>query len=383
LKSEITRFYSLDLLRGLAAITVVLHHFPLFVSVNNEQYSFIMTHLPLFKWLAMFYHQGGLAVNLFFSLSGFVFFWIYSERVSRGFISASEFLWLRFSRLYPLHLLTLLIILVEQLVFERVNGHYFFAQQNDIKHFFLNLFFIQSWGMESSGTFNVPSWSISVEIALYVVFFIFCQLLPVRGAILLGISLLGFMIVQYAPMSQGVGSFFIGGFMFLLHQRIINSRHANVIAKALGYLTVYAWTITWALSLSWINTTEIEHNLMLQYCPIFILFPLTVLSLTVIETNKGFTGKIFSIIGDISYSVYLIHFPLQLVFYAVARGFTQDDAIFYSSWFMVAFFAVLLPLAWASYHYFELPMQKYLRRSVNFRKTPEKQGVIGAYSEGS
>ena len=43
----------------------------------------------------------------------------------------------------------------------------------DFKHFMLNLFLIHEWGFKSiHGTLNGPSWSISVEILMYIVFFV-------------------------------------------------------------------------------------------------------------------------------------------------------------------------------------------------------------------
>ncbi len=76
------RFASLDWLRGIAALAVLTFHF---ASESNP------TILP----------HGGLAVDFFFSLSGFVVAYAYEDRL-RGGLSPTDFMKLRLIRLYPM-----------------------------------------------------------------------------------------------------------------------------------------------------------------------------------------------------------------------------------------------------------------------------------------
>jgi peptidoglycan/LPS O-acetylase OafA/YrhL len=57
-----------------------------------------------------FFRNSDLMVDFFFVLSGFVIFHIYADRMP-SFGSLLRFLWLRLGRLYPLHLLMLLVFL--------------------------------------------------------------------------------------------------------------------------------------------------------------------------------------------------------------------------------------------------------------------------------
>ena len=43
---------------------------------------------------------------------------------------------------------------------------------NDLYHFLLHLFFISGWGFQEGSSFNNPVWSVSVELVIYVFFFI-------------------------------------------------------------------------------------------------------------------------------------------------------------------------------------------------------------------
>jgi peptidoglycan/LPS O-acetylase OafA/YrhL len=83
------RFFSLDVLRGLAALTVVFWHWQHFLLVGSRAGGGAPLTRPLGRTFELFYSVGWIAVDLFFALSGFIFFWLYAEaiterRVSRG-----------------------------------------------------------------------------------------------------------------------------------------------------------------------------------------------------------------------------------------------------------------------------------------------------------
>lgn len=245
-QNTIERFYSLDVLRGIAAFSLVFWHWQHFFFSGTNPGTFDVTRLPFFEWVFVLYTKGWLAVDLFFSLSGFVFYWLYSRRVAEGVISPGKFALLRFSRLYPLHFATLLIVAVSQIYLINSRGSYFVYPNNDGKHFLLNLLFASSWGIEHGYSFNGPSWSVSVKVLLYAFFFACCRLFPLRAIVLALISVTGFFVVQkfYFPIGQGIGSFFLGGCVFLSHQAITASRHGNAVTKWATYLMVVAWTAT-------------------------------------------------------------------------------------------------------------------------------------------
>lgn len=86
--TQSTRFYTLDALRGVAAIAVMLYH--------AAQYS------PWLMW------SGYLAADLFFVLSGFVLAQAYEERLATG-MSVKDFMFARLQRIYPVYWLGALI----------------------------------------------------------------------------------------------------------------------------------------------------------------------------------------------------------------------------------------------------------------------------------
>jgi peptidoglycan/LPS O-acetylase OafA/YrhL len=66
-------------------------------------------------------------------------------------------------------------------------------------------------------------------------------------------------------------------------------------------------------------------------------------------------------LGDISYSTYLIHFPMQLALALIALRLGWTPAIFQTGYAMTAFYAVLIFLGWLAYARFERPLQTLIR----------------------
>lgn len=69
------RFYSLDVARGIAALSVVFYHWQHFFLPYNQLGKLLdIDKQPFYKYFFMFYLDGGYAVPLFFCISGFIFF---------------------------------------------------------------------------------------------------------------------------------------------------------------------------------------------------------------------------------------------------------------------------------------------------------------------
>ena len=90
---------------------------------------------------------------------------------------------------------------------------------------------------------------------------------------------------------------------------------------------------------------------------IFIISPLTIAALALNEQLLGWRLRQLSFLGDISYSTYLLHFPLQLICVLAALRFGLTPMAFMSPLAMLAFFAGLIALGSASYYGFERPLQ--------------------------
>jgi peptidoglycan/LPS O-acetylase OafA/YrhL len=370
----------LDVLRGIAALSVVFWHWRHFFFVGTMPGVIEQTRLPMNGMLFILFTKGWMAVDLFFGLSGFIFYWLYSKKIQVKSVSPFEFAVLRFSRLYPLHLLTLCLAAFGQFWFFKTQGAFFAWPSNDLWHFVLNLGFASSWGLEMGYSFNVPIWSVSVEILLYALFFVLCRFLPVRFLVLAIVVFIGyfFELRVYGPVGRGVVSFFLGGLMFLIYEQIQKCPQPVRLSKMAIAVNALSWTITVVMiffpnivasdatvALPIVNAKlQLLIQKSINHFPVLVLFPTTILSLALLERNLGKFAKRFSLLGEISYSSYLLHFPLQMVFAGALLSFGVSKDIFYSPVMMPIFFAVLICVSYFSHRLFEIPLQRFLRSKV-------------------
>lgn len=153
------RFRALDAIRGIAASIVALVH------LTAAGYFF---DIPIIR-------NGGLAVPLFFVLSGFVMAESYGQKLdSRE--SLVTFFIRRFGRVYPIHFVTLLALVVLEVIKLAMvrhgiqSGQEPFTGANSISSLIANLFLLQAIIPFGDYTWNGPTWSLSVEFYVYALF---------------------------------------------------------------------------------------------------------------------------------------------------------------------------------------------------------------------
>ncbi|WP_405410908.1 acyltransferase family protein [Maribacter sp. Asnod1-A12] len=376
------RLYALDISRAFASIAVILWHWQHFYYNGTLlDQNFDRVSQPFYSFLRIFYEQGGRGIQFFFLLSGFVFFWIYYDAVKTKRVSIKDFFLARFSRLYPLHFLTLMIVLFLQLLYFSREGTYFVYEFNDLYHFILNLFFASQWGIEQGWSFNGPVWSVSIEILLYFIFFIVAVKKIGNFFFCISISLLAFVVSSFFSdhsIFVGLTSFFFGGVLYQFI-RLMTSKYFRY-----NYLIYVVCAVSWILVITNIYLVEFSENLIaygflgksvVVMFPIYILFPSTVASLAIFEISSYHSSskvigslKSLSWIGDITYSSYLLHFPLQLLaVYAVSYGILEDR-FYLTRWFFILFFVLLLPLSYVTFLKFEKPMQRWIRKKFDVKR---------------
>jgi len=378
--SKIKHFYSLDNLRGIAALMVVIYHWPHFLYNGTKPFQGDPHQLPLYAILWPVYQQGLMAVDLFFCLSGFIFFWLYAQKISKQAVSFKTFGILRFSRLYPLHLVTLLAALVASYAIRRMDGSYFGGPgNNDWYHFILQIFFVSNWGWEKGLSFNGPIWSVSVEVWLYLMFFSLCRLKWTDWRRLIAYSLTGLWLMQDQSwfVGKGILCFFMGGLAYKLFEEV-QSRKKIPRTKNLVLMLVACWIvfpINFVMHLAyrawWHLSAPNDFNLfgktiiVLTDCSYdLFLFPATLVLLALWETQRGTLGRRLSFLGDISYASYLLHFPLQLFVMIAAIHWGWPKTVFTSPASLLVFFGLLIAISLASHRWFEKPIQNWLRRKL-------------------
>jgi peptidoglycan/LPS O-acetylase OafA/YrhL len=374
------RLYSLDALRGVAALSVVFWHWQHFYDVTGTWQAVWHREDQPFYWLFKpLYLEGWAAVDLFFALSGFVFFWLYAAAIREGKARAGKFALLRFSRLYPLFFLTLILALALQTIFHGVTGKYFIFETGDWGRFVANLLVLQQWLPPNTDQyFNGPAWTVSIEAVLYVLFFLLCRVGLNGWRTALVVSLGGIFLYDWNWfIARGLMGFFLGGVAYFAFAKLKAHSHARLISKLLGVLALALWGVV-AIEIlygplhaacAWLsdrvpddwdyysdNADSIFHVVY-----IYTVIPITIVALALQEEMLGRSYKRLSYLGDISYSTYMLHFPLQIVCALSALAFGLAPAVFMHGWAMISFYAVLIALGSLSYFFYEKPMQAFVR----------------------
>lgn len=154
------RYYSLDSLRFLAASTVMFYHFHAWYLSTKAQNHGLSRNAYLM-------------VDFFFVLSGFVIHQTYSKRIN-NWAEYGDYLRRRLARIYPLHLVTFLFMVAVSA--SALAGHVNVSHDGRFRLSAVlpNLVLVHAWGIEGwpvgPPSFNGPSWSISAEFGVYLVF---------------------------------------------------------------------------------------------------------------------------------------------------------------------------------------------------------------------
>lgn len=356
-KDATDKLIGIEILRFISALSVLVWHYQFFSQIPLSS-PYVTSEQPLYALLWPFYELGHYGVQVFWCVSGFIFFWKYNDAINQGRISASRFLALRFSRLYPLHAATLLYVALMQLLYLHINDGYFIVQNNDAYHFTLQLFMASNWGLEKGYSFNGPIWSISVEVLVYGAFFASSRWLGVgltrTGCIALIAGLIIITRLSLHPVIQCLLFFYAGGAMARLALQAVDD-DARRKRQRLLITTWLLTTMAAAATLQAMNIFQLKpiHGILIWTPPLTLL--LGGLSLSAAWTRP------LTLAGNITYSSYLLNFPIALTVGLIysASGLAVPSS---SPLFLLAYLGGIMLAAHYCYEHFERPMQDKLRQ---------------------
>ncbi|MDR1582648.1 MAG: acyltransferase [Prevotellaceae bacterium] len=355
----------LDGLRGIAAIMVLgFHVFEAYYVTNAAgKFDQVLNHAYL-------------AVDFFFVLSGFVIGYAYDDRW--GKMSIANFLKRRIFRLHPM------------VVFGTVLGvalFYFGASAafplianiplwKVLLYAVIGILMIPTppsmdiRGWEEMYTLDAPIWTLAFEYFANLMYAIFIRKFTKTALTILVVVAACFTI--HLTWTQGD---VIGGWTVNAHHlhvgftRLMYPFFAGLLLYRIGKVInipkqTFAWCsllLVTVLVMPRIGGMESEwKNGVYEAAVIIIIFPLIVAMGAGGKVKGKFTSKLCKLLGDISYPVYLVNYPVCYLHtgWASDKGYSLDEA----GWIPYAVFVATLMISYAAMKFYDIPVRKWLRK---------------------
>jgi peptidoglycan/LPS O-acetylase OafA/YrhL len=380
------RYEILDGLRGVAAIIVIIFHFFELYSFGNPAKQIV--------------NHGYLAVDFFYVLSGFVIGYAYDDRWDR--MSYWDFYKRRLIRLHPMVIAGSVLGLCYYFFgegttcpnIENVKPHYFFI--NIIMNIFMiptpNELDIRGWGETNS--FNGPNWTLSYE---YLINILYSLVLRRLHTIIIGIlCLLSSLLVLNLTLNFDVFNVMqerestkytvIGGWSLTSCELCVGFTRLFYPFFA-GYL-VYRLNIKIKIPYSFIICSLLlifflcfirvggdDHaifNGIYEAFVIIVIFPLIIMIGAGDNTKNELIIKICKFIGELSYPIYITHYP---IIYANAgwTDYHMNDSLFNKIMLSIGSFVIMVFNAYSLVELYDKPLRKWLSDKFIVKKLKKQE----------
>jgi len=372
------RFEALDSWRGICACMVALFHFG------------VVNHIGQFNLIKHAY----LFVDFFFVLSGFVIALNYRSRLAEGF-GFDRFVLMRLGRIYPLHFFTMLLFIPVELVRYGMGSNLWHAIAT-------NALLLHGLGFNDALWLNFPSWSISAEFAAYLVFAIVVirfgeGYLPWLIPVVVGPLVLGFVSPNGMNSTYDFGlirclyGFALGVICFDLRERLPSLSRpfdgvtdTTIEVSALFIVLIYFGLVSGPHSFAVVS-------------PFLFTGLLLVFARGSGAVSRFLTTRPLLLIGTLSYSIYMTHALVSVVFRAGAKvlehmfgwqlfvtvGVLSNGepqrliSIARSPWFgdllQIVMLLITIALAMLTYRYVEEPGRLWSRKLAS--RLPKNRGA--------
>ena len=354
-------YHLLDGLRGVAALVVICYHI-------GEAFAT--------SFLDQVVNHGYLAVDFFFMLSGFVIGYAYDDR--RTTMGVWAFTKRRLIRLHPM---VVVGALLGALMFYAQGCEYWKVSEVSIVllafAMLLNMFLVPAWGgVEVRGfgeifPLNGPTWSLFFEYIANLLYVLAIRKLSTRWLAMLvfaaGGALFGYAITnEYGYLGAG-WTFdnygFWGGLlrvMFAFPAGLLLSRVFRKwqVRGAFWWCALAIVAVTAAPRIG--GADHIWVNGIYEALCVLLVFPLVVCLGASGQTTDALSTRVCNFLGDISYPLYIVHYPFIYTYYA----WVKNNNLTFSQTIPQALALVFgcIALAWLCLKFYDMPVRRWLQK---------------------
>ena len=350
-----------------------------------------------------FIRVGRLGVDLFFALSGFILAHTYlSSLGERLKVNKSvRFLWLRLARIYPVHVVMLLIAGFAVTAQSIVTGEELNRSWLNPWDFIKNLLLIQEWGSDPQRGWNFVAWSLSMEWLAYLIFPFMALVLwrmhkhsPTWALCLLWIMSLTPLVIyglgssdpyyteNWGSTYRVLTAFTAGAISYLIVDRLRESDRAAAICDVLAFV-LPAIVVAASVFLAWlpaavspITSTDPDAE---PLPPLFhlTLVPLLIAWIGVLAlSRRGMANllatKIMVFGGFISYSLYMTHLVWFGLWRAGMKALGIESGPLYAL-SVVFLLGMSFVIAYVMWRLVEEPARIRMRTWIGIRPTPTEE----------
>ena len=375
-----THYALLDGLRGVAALFVVWYHV-------FEGFGFAQSVNGVDDGLITSFNHGYLAVDFFFILSGFVIGYAYDDRWAKGF-TLGQFAKRRLIRLHPM------------VVAGAVIGFITFCLQGAVKWdgthvatsaimlaLLCTMFLIPAVpgtapevrGNGEMYPLNGPSWSLFFEYIGNIIYALLLRRLPTKvlGALVavLGATLLWFNACNVSGLGMfGVGwtldtMNFWGGMLRMMFPYAMGMFLARIFhpVKVRGAFWLCSAVLLALFAVPYLpSMTPVCANGVFESVCIIVIFPILVWLAASGQTTDAKSTTICTFLGNISFPLYIVHYPFMYLFYAwliKQQIYTLDEC-----WpIALGLMAWNVAVAYVFLRFYDLPVRRWLTAKFSHR----------------
>ena len=354
------RYVVLDFARFVAAAGIVVYHY------ENHFQPFLGMQAGLLESFHLF-------VDFFFVLSGFVMMKTYGHTLV-SWHAFAVFLQKRLARVYPLHLAVTLVFVVGGLLIARLHLPMRHPETFDLSLTLPTLLLVQAWGTVDHAGLNFPSWSISAELFVYLLYPVFAlALLRLKAWPSLALAAALAIALHFGANALGLLPWTGWTFDFG-HFRAVPSFFAGMAINILVSRPAVRATGWWLPC----GLAALILAMMLARAPdlaIIALFPALIFLMARAEAFAPpayKTRRVFERLGDVSFGIYMLHSLVAIAVVALVRasGLTSPPWL---ALFAVLGTAATLAIAMPVYRRFEMPARRQLSRPLARRPAAASQ----------